>query len=215
MFRRASESQMAQIQNLFAIAVSGVFTVNCAGSGGDFSESESVVVGTCADCHDLNGFESFLSSVRALDPSVFSQTTFTDDMFPSSLRTQTTAQLIAAMNPARDSEIPPNAPDRMAWVLHLLHELDLQLNDSTPSAFANQASFDEYNASGGVRPNGCETIDRLDGAESGSPSQMPPLWTEPLLAALGTPFTPLSGDERSALRTYVESTLPQGITSCF
>jgi hypothetical protein len=189
--------------------------VGCSGEGSDFSAVEKTVVGTCGNCHDPAAFENLVGEIGALGPEVFTEERFPETMFPSSLTSQTTADLIAAQTPERDATIDPSAPDRQAWVLHLMHELELQLAGSPPSDFTSEEGFNTYNA-GGDPPFGCEAIDRLgDFFDFDLPQQMPPPWTEAVLTEIDRTFTPLTEDDRQTLLETIESGLPEGIMSCF
>ncbi|MGF1508577.1 MAG: hypothetical protein ACFB9M_03640 [Myxococcota bacterium] len=197
------------------IAWAAVICINgCSGEGGDFSAVEQTVVGTCGNCHDPDDFENLVNDIESLDDGVFTEASFPDDMFPATLRTQSVADLIEAANPPRDATLDPNAPLRQAWILHLMHELELQLEGSPPSDFTSEASFNAYNA-GGDPPFGCTSIERVqDFAEFNLPQQMPPLWTEPLFVALGRAFSALSDDERMTLVETIQAGLPGGTAAC-
>lgn len=186
-----------------------------SGSGGEFTETERTVLTTCDDCHDPGGFESFVTDVRALDDALFTAERFPDDMFNVDLVELSVEDLRTNANPPRDGDLDEGMPVRKAWILHELHTLELQLEDDPPSDFTSQESFDAYIVGGGEIPMGCETMDRLDLAEYGSASQMPPLWTQPLFDALGREFIPLDEANRAALRSYVETGLPSGPASCY
>ena len=202
------------------ITVLGTLTASllafgCGGSGAELEDDERTVLETCDDCHDSATFESLLGNVRNLDAALFTAERFPDALFSEDLRSLDAAALIAGANPARDADIPPDAPKQQAWLLHELHTLELQLGDDPPSDFTSQARFDAYLVGGDPLPFGCETLDRLDLARFDSPSQMPPPWTEPLFDTLGRTYTPLDEASRVALEDYVEAVLPRGPASCF
>lgn len=187
----------------------------CAGDGSSFSEIEQAVTGSCGRCHDVAGFERLIDEILALDPAVFDELRFPDEMFSAGLVRQTTADLIASANPERDATIDPSTPARQAWILHQMHILDEQLRADPASDFTAEASFERYNAAG-MPPLGCTTISRVgDLAEFDHPSQMPPLWTAPLFAALGQTFVELTPADRDAILTTVESRLSGGRAACF
>jgi hypothetical protein len=186
-----------------------------AGEGGDFSDIETTVVGTCGTCHDVLGFDALLTDIRALPESAFTADQFPDFMFTLDVREESVADLISAANPPKDATIDPDAPLRMAWILTQMHELELQLVGTPSSDFTDREGFEAYNGFGDVIPQGCETLNRLQLAAENSPSQMPPPWTEPLFDALGIEFVPLTSDDRDALIDSVTSSLPTGGSACF
>lgn len=187
----------------------------CGSEGGDFDDIESSVVGTCGSCHDLAEFETLLADIREADDALFTEAAFPDPMFPLELRERTTADIIQRANPERDAEIAPTTPERKAWILSQMHELDVQLRAVPSSDFTNQQNFEDYNTFGGDFPAGCETVNRLDNAEDGLSSQMPPLYTEPLFQILGREFTALTPTAREAMREFVLGSLPSGAATCF
>jgi hypothetical protein len=200
---------------LSVLASAGVLASCGGGAGGEFGSTEQTVLATCDECHDPAAFEGLLADIRAVDDAEFDAARFPDEMFSVDLRELRPEELARNANPPRDAELDPRMARRKAWLLHEMHTLEVQLQDTPPSDFTRQELFDAYIAGGGAVPLGCETIDRLDLAELGSPSQMPPPWTGPLFELIGRAHVPLDDESRAALRRYVETGLPGGMASCF
>lgn len=190
----------------------------CAGEGGEFSEIEATVVETCGSCHDQGELPQLIADTTALDDALFTEERFPDAMFPVDLVGLTTEEVRTRENRwPGDENIPVDAAPRKAWVLTELNELVADLQKSPSSVFISRETFDEYNTSppDALFPEGCETIDRLDGAAEGATDQMPPLYTQPLFELLGREYVELTSGDRASMREYILGTLPEGASTCF
>lgn len=211
-----------RLLRVYRLVASGLLAtgVACAGEGEEpppFAASQqSVVFGTCANCHDGAGIRTLVEQVRALDRSVFTDARFRPEWFPNDIRNKTTTEIIQdGMQPRgtpRDADIPPDAPDAMARILHELHELWAQLETAVPSDFTTQELFDAYNQNENFL-YGCDTVERLELRVAGAAQPMPPDWTAPLFESLGLPFVPLAEADRQAVIDYVRATIPGGYES--
>lgn len=203
------------IQRLSAPSLVASLIACGAGGGGEFENIEQTVVGTCGSCHDVQGFEALLADIRALPDDAFTAERIPDTMFTLNDRQKSTADLIEAANPPRDATIDPATPDRKAWILSQMHELEVQLSSVPSSDFTDQEGFETYNGFGDVIPQGCETLSRLELDDPEDPTQMPPPWTEPLFESVGKTFVRLTPDDRAALMDSVTASLAGGGGTCF
>jgi hypothetical protein len=191
---------------------------SCAGKGVSFAEAEVALKESCVQCHTAQGIGKLVTDVKAIDGAQFTDSNFPDSYFPDGLRGKTVDDLIKAADPKDDANIDPKTPQRQAWVLHELHELEEHLGHSSgmmPPDFTSQQSFDAFNTSkSGERYAGCDTGEKLDLGHKNDPEGMPPQWAPKLMELLKTQFKALEAAQRQKIRDYLDSLLPGGLKSC-
>lgn len=179
-----------------------------------YADVDGVLKNSCAACHDPARVAETIAFVKALDSAGFTQEAFPEAWFSKEIRERTVSDIITTADPLADGEIDPSTPLQKAWILHHFNKLASFMNDASPPDYTSEAKFEAFVKGGGLGSYGGCKIDHFFELDAVGPGGMPPRWTKALLGALDAPFKEATAQDRQALGTYLNWTMPGGIAAC-